>query len=400
MSMLRHAVFALTYGALAVAVGLTLPYSVPGMERWMAIGIGALVLLFGAVIHEVVARHHREQALARRLEDMAKSRERLQTELMSAREELRAIHGRLTAAPAADATLEKVSAEVRMLQGLVNRLTAERGGNSGEPGESPPHAARRPAPRSILSTDRLSRDDLISVVRDAVHHDRIDMVYQPIVGLPHRRPRFYACFARIRTPDGAFLLPSQYRAVAEQAGVSAIIDNLLLFRCIQMIRATVRRHEPVGFFAAIANETLRDTAFMEQFVEFMANNQDLLPHLVLEHHIDDLPELVGPLRPSVERLGQLGVRYSLDGIGNLAGVNLDLLNRCRIRFVKVEARSLLAQVRAADGGLDLAQVTAMLDRGAVDLIVTRIDNEATLLELLDLPVHLGQGLLFGEPKPG
>lgn len=398
MSMLRHAVFAFSYGALAVAVGLTLPYSVPGMERWTAIGIGALVLVFGAVIHEVVARHYRERALARRLEDMAASRERLQTELIGAKEELRAIHGKLTAGPSAETTLAEVSAEVRMLQGLVNRLTAEREGNAeiARPGQ----AAGHHAPRSILSTDRLSRDDLIAVVRDAVQHDRIDMVYQPIVGLPHRKPRFFACFARIRTLDGAFLLPSQYRAVAEQAGVSAIIDNLLLFRCIQLIRATVRRHEPVGFFAAIANETLRDTAFMEQFVEFMASNQDLLPHLVLEHHIDDLPELVGPLRPSVERLSQLGVRYALDGVGNLAGINLDLLNRCRIRYVKVEARSLMAQVRAADGGLDLGRVADMLDRGAVDLIVTRIDNEATLLELLDLPVRLGQGLLFGEPKPG
>ena len=398
MSLLGHAVFALAYGTLAVAIGLTLPYSVPGMGAWTAGGIGAVVLLFGAFIHEVVARHLREKALTRRLEDMAASRERLQTELMSAREELRAIHGKLTAAPSAEATLEHVAAEVRMLQGLVNQLTAER--SEGGPGAASPPQAPSPPARSILSTDRLSRNDLVSLVRDAVQNDRIDMVYQPIVGLPHRKPRFYACFARIRTIDGAFLLPSQYRAVAESAGVSAIIDTLLLFRCIQRIRATVRRNEPVGFFASIANSTLRDTAFMEQFVEFMANNPEVLPHLVLEHRIDDMPELVGPLRPAVERLAQLGVRYALDGVGNLAGVNLDLLDRCRIRYVKVEARSLLAQVRAEDGGLDLAKVNDMLDRGAVDLIVTRIDTESTLIELLDLPVHLGQGLLFGEPKPG
>ena len=395
MSFILHAVFALAYGAVALAVGLTLPLSIPGLDPWMAGGIGALVLLFGVVVHEVVARHMRERAMTRRFEDMAASRERLQMELMHAREELRAIYGKLTSAPAAGITLSQVASEVKMLQGLVNQLSEERGG--GLAATQPPGRA---GPRSILSVDRLSRDDLIAIVRDAVQNDRIDMVYQPIVALPYRKPRFYACFARIRTEDGAFLLPSQFRDVAKSAGVSAIIDNLLLFRCIQMIRATMRRHEPVGFFAAMANETLRDMAFMEQFVEFMANNEELLPHLVLEHRIDDLPELVGPLRPAVERLAQLGVRYSLDGVGNLAGINLDLLNRCRIRYVKVEARTLLAQVRAGDGSVDLGQVTEMLDRGAVDLIVTRIDNEATLRDLLDLPVHLGQGLLFGEPRPG
>src|SRR6056297_157083 len=115
MSLLRHAVFALVYGALAVAVALTLPYSIAGMERWTAVGIGALVLVFGALVHEVYARQERERALAERLGTMAANRDALYEELAGAREELRAIRARLTEQPGADRTLAEVSAEVRML---------------------------------------------------------------------------------------------------------------------------------------------------------------------------------------------------------------------------------------------------------------------------------------------
>jgi hypothetical protein len=38
---------------LAVAVALTLPYSLPQVERPLSLVLSALVFLFGAVLHEV-----------------------------------------------------------------------------------------------------------------------------------------------------------------------------------------------------------------------------------------------------------------------------------------------------------------------------------------------------------
>ena len=40
-----------------------------------------------------------------------------------------------------------------------------------------------------------------------------------------------------------------------------------------------------------------------------------------------------------------------------------------------------------------------LDRGAMDLIVSGIDTDPMLLDLLDYAIDFGQGTLFGEPRP-
>src|SRR3546814_6407922 len=89
MLLLRHIAFALTYGAFAIAVALTLPYSVPGMERWTAVAIGALILIFGAVLHEVWSRHEREKALQGELVELTSARDAVLIELARAREEVR-----------------------------------------------------------------------------------------------------------------------------------------------------------------------------------------------------------------------------------------------------------------------------------------------------------------------
>ncbi len=51
-----------------------------------------------------------------------------------------------------------------------------------------------------------------------------------------------------------------------------------------------------------------------------------------------------------------------------------------------------------DAAEALRAIKRRLDESAIDLIVDRIESEAQLVELLDLPVDFGQGLLFGEPR--
>ncbi len=389
MSLLRHAVFALVYGALAVAVALTLPYSIDGIERWTAVGIGALVLVFGALVHEVYARQQRERALAERLARMADARDTLHLELAGAREELGAIRTRLMERPGAERTLAEVSAEVRMLQQLVATLVRDGGGAAR-------HRPTRPlAGDAGLDDTGLDDAGLLALVRDAVRHDRIDVALQPIVSLPQRKARHYQAFPCLRTAGGQHLMPARFRRVAESAGLSTAIDNLLLLRCIQLIRSTLQRHRAVGFFAAVSGRSLRDAAFMNEFAEFVSDNTELAPRLVFEVAAAALDADLAPLRAAAARLAPLGSRFALDNVRGLAGLAVAPLAAAQVRVLKVPAAVLLDEAAA---GLHVDGLKDQVERNAIDLIVTDIDDEATLREVLDLPIDFGQGRLFGEPR--
>ena len=68
--------------------------------------------------------------------------------------------------------------------------------------------------------------------------------------------------------------------MAERAGLISVIDNSLLFRCVQLVRKTQRRNLNRGFFCNISPHTLRDSSFFPEFIEFMNHNARLAASLM------------------------------------------------------------------------------------------------------------------------
>ena len=53
------------------------------------------------------------------------------------------------------------------------------------------------------------------------------------------------------------------------------IDNLLLFRCVQIVRRLAKNDRKVGIFCNISLASLGDEVFFPQFLEFLSENKDL-----------------------------------------------------------------------------------------------------------------------------
>jgi cyclic-di-GMP phosphodiesterase TipF (flagellum assembly factor) len=403
MSLLRHIVFALSYGVLAIAAALTLPYSIPGMERWTAIVIGGIVLIFGAVLHEVWARQERERALRGELIELTAARDAVLGELSRAREEVRSIQWMLEESRRPPA-VEEVKAEMQALQRMIAQISGrEAGGEDGETGEEPKAAARagqggKGGAEREIDPAGLASHDLLALVRDAIRHDRIDMVMQPIVSLPQRKLRHQQAYSRIRNRDGTYLLPHRAAGLIARAGLATTLDNLLLFRCVQLMREMLRRHRSTSVFAGIAMNSLKDGDFMDQFVEFMTLNPELAPRLILELPIDEIRDASESVRQPLDRLAGLGIRFCVHGFRYASDLDLGLIGESgQIRFLKLDARTLLSMVEGPLP-LDMRALKQDLDRLAIDLIVDGIDGEPLLVEILDLPIDYGQGRLFGAPR--
>src|SRR3546814_8510470 len=84
------------------------------------------------------------------------------------------------------------------------------------------------------------------------------------------------------------ILPEQYIAVAEREGIVSAIDNMLLIRCIQLVRKIQNRGEKLDFFCNISSHTLGDDAFFGDFVAFLESNRDLRS----EEHTSELQSLM------------------------------------------------------------------------------------------------------------
>jgi cyclic-di-GMP phosphodiesterase, flagellum assembly factor TipF len=398
MLVVNHLLILASYLLVAGFAGFVLT----GAPADLGVQIGVLVLAVGIAVHLTIARTGSYRAVTQRMARLRGAQVKLGEELQNLRTELRATAGGERDDRSAE--LLRVTAELRVLQTAVEQIAARasepetRAFAEPMPEPAPPtiEPPRMNGSNRVLSG--LSEAETLAIVQGALSANRVELYAQPIVSLPQRKRRHFECLSRIRADDHSIMVPGDYVNVAERAGLIAGVDNMLLYRCVQLVRRVQRQNQNVGLFVNISGHTLADVRFFREFISFMAANRELAPGLIFEFAQAHVANHGAKLRSDLEQLARLGFRFSMDQITNL-DLDLDELGRRHFRFIKIDAQRLLDSTRGADARFDMKRFKAALDRNGIDLVVERIETEETLVELLDFNIDLGQGFLFGEPRP-
>ncbi len=237
---------------------------------------------------------------------------------------------------------------------------------------------------------------ILGLLEQAVQDDRIDVFVQPVVSLPQRKHRMYEVFGRIRALPGTYLPAAHYMALAQKENLMTTVDNLLLLRCLQMLRDRKDPIEDTPYILNISADTLNDAGFMGDLVTFLSQNKNMARHLVFELPQAELEHLPAHLVPVLDGLSRLGVRFSMDRVRN-GKIDINMLKSRHIRFIKFDAAWLVKEAQSAGGAPRVSRLKTQLDAAGIDLIIEKVETEAALRELLDFSIDYGQGWHFGKP---
>jgi len=380
-----------TYLCLALIVALLLWRNGGGWAAGVAALVGGLGLCFA--VHGLIAQTLKLRGVRKELEAVREAH-RLMLDQM---EQLDARVSEVAEAVSEDlGRSEALEDELQMLEGLVEEL-----GDRLEARVSAVSAAPTLRPQAAPARD----PSLIETVRDALAENRVDLYLQPVVALPQRRTVFYESYSRLRDANGRVLTPSEYLPVAEAEGLVPSIDNLLLFRCVQIVRRLAKQDRKVGIFCNISLASLADESFFPQFRDLLAANRDLAGALIFELGQEAYDQRGVVEARNMAKLGELGFRFSIDKVVNF-DVDLQDLARADVKFLKISAAQLLDELVETEEGLVLrsmpdlaAQDFATLTRRfGVELVVEKVESERQIVDILELDVRYGQGHLFGEPR--
>jgi cyclic-di-GMP phosphodiesterase TipF (flagellum assembly factor) len=258
-----------------------------------------------------------------------------------------------------------------------------------------PTPAAAPPPTRAL--DKSPSREMLAAIRSAIEANRIDLHLQPIVTLPQRKVRFYEAMSRLRTQSGDVVLAAEFISQAEAGGLMPKIDNLVVFRCVQVLRRLLLKNREVGVFCNLSVATLTDAIVFPQLLEFLEANRAIAPALLLEFTQSGLRG-AGPIETeSLAALRQCGFSFSMDNVTDLRLEPRELASR-GFRFVKLRANLILNR-----GGITTdihpGDLPDLLARVGIDLIAERIESEGVVVDLLDYDVKFGQGFLFSPPRP-
>jgi cyclic-di-GMP phosphodiesterase TipF (flagellum assembly factor) len=297
---------------------------------------------------------------------------------------------------------DAVAAHEQMLESAIANATPQR-----PVAPSPvPERAERPTERSEPDAPRvppsgpfrgMEQSAIVAQIARAVEANRVDLFLQPIVTLPQRKVRYYEALARLRNDDGSMLSPDDFLQPAEASGLMPAIDNLVVFRSVQVVRRLSTKNREVGLFCNISAGTLANGIVFQEISDFLGANRVLAPYLVFEF-AQSAVRAMGPIEQEcLATLADLGFRFSMDHVMDLRIEPRELADR-GFRFIKVPSALLLSRA-AASGDIHPADFSDLLGRFGIDLIAERIEGEATVVDLLDYDVRFGQGFLFSPPRP-
>jgi len=241
-------------------------------------------------------------------------------------------------------------------------------------------------------------DAMLRDLRDAIEGNRIDLYLQPIVTLPDRKLRFYDASTRVRTGDDAFMAPGDYLELAEREHLMPRIDNVMLVKCVQLLRRLGPESRLKGVFCNLSAQSLLDHDFFPELVEFMEENSTLADNLTFQLSQRAVLDIGADELAGLKTLGKLGFVFSLDHVADL-DVDFAALRDHFFRYVKIEAKTLLHDMAEARASIPAADMTSYLDRFDLKLIVEKVDDEASLERLMDYGVDLAEGDLFARPRP-
>ncbi|MBT5073550.1 MAG: EAL domain-containing protein [Kordiimonadaceae bacterium] len=348
--------------------------------------VGGGVFLLGVQIHVIYVMRSNKEDATQRLMALHQDYQVYQDHLEQTKEETTKLREQVKVS--AKSQNNEIVNEMRLLQTLLSQVVDK----SGRSISGSIDVDGKPLSLELSHGQDREADEILNVMHYALEDNRIDLYLQPIVSLPSRKVMHYEAYSRVRDDKGEVIFPSQYIKLAEDSGLVSTLDNLLLFRCIQVIRRLGTRKPNMRFFCNISSVSLNDKDFFPQFVDFMLDNHELANRLVFEFTQQDVQRQPNRIWESLASLGKRGFRFSMDNVQTLNHDLADLAARY-FRYVKLNPDLLL------DDNIDIERgdIKEAYKRYDIEVIIEKIEGDDKLVEILDCGIDRGQGYLFGEP---
>jgi cyclic-di-GMP phosphodiesterase TipF (flagellum assembly factor) len=381
----------------------------------------ALAALIGMMLYDTLrGRVHDRGDVDDRIADLSRGAADLARQVAETASRVSAMENRIEGAMhRVHAAVDPIATEIDELGGLVRNIAEtvashaaalQQQGVLEAPAAPPPlpsaaepvaESAPPPSESDVVGNRRfrgLSREGIVQLIGKAADANRIDLYLQPIVTLPQRKVRYYEALSRLRTEEGDVIPAGDFIDIAESVGLLPKLDNLLLFRCVQVLRRLQLKSRDVGLFCNISASTLGDSVYFRQLLDFMDANRVLCTALIFEF-TQRAYRSFGPIEhEGLVALAERGFRFSLDHVTDLRLEPKELADRS-FRFLKVPVTLLLNPLTASQSDIHPGDLANLLARSGIDLVAERIESESMVVDLLDFDVRYGQGFLFSPPRP-
>ena len=248
-------------------------------------------------------------------------------------------------------------------------------------------------PNAARETTRQRNITIADEVISALDQNRMLIALQPMMTCGAREPGLYECLLRMERPDGVIISAGEFITVAEQLGLSRLIDRRTLELSIEILK----KHPNIKLSVNVSGLTASDHEWLVTLHRLTGGRRQLTERLTIEitetAAIHDLDLSIN----FVDTLKELGCKVAIDdfGAGYTSFRNLKFLG---VDMVKIDG-SFVKNLMDDKG--DRVFVKTFIDLAnafGMETVAEWVGDERTALYLIEAGVTYMQGYHYGKPQ--
>ncbi|NOT70866.1 MAG: bifunctional diguanylate cyclase/phosphodiesterase [Hyphomicrobium sp.] len=241
-------------------------------------------------------------------------------------------------------------------------------------------------------TSRRRNITIADEVIDAIDEHRMRLVLQAMVSAKTGKAEIYECLLRMEKPDGSLISAGEFIPIAEQLGLSRLIDR----RTLELSVALLKSHPELVLSLNVSGLTCTDHEWLVTLQRVTGSRRDILSRMIIEitetAAIQDLDQSIN----FVDTLKELGCRVAIDdfGAGYTSFKNLKLLN---VDMVKIDGAFVK---NLADDTSDQIFIKTMIELAqtfGMETVAEWVGDERSVNHLVEMGITYLQGFYYGLP---
>ena len=252
---------------------------------------------------------------------------------------------------------------------------------------------------AVMHTSSLNLLQIENDMRRAIERAEFRVFYQPIINLQTGEVDEFEALVRWLHPEQGFVLPSNFIPIAEETGLIAAIDNIVLTESCRQISEWRERFPlktELSVSVNLSTKLLINSDLPQQVREIM-QKMNLNPRsLKLEVTETSVMENADIALQILSELSDFGVRISSDDFGT-GYSSLSYLHRFPFERLKID-RSFIGKMDRDSKSEEIVRtILTLAENLGLEVVAEGIETHEQFARLRELGCQFGQGYLFSQP---
>ncbi len=249
-------------------------------------------------------------------------------------------------------------------------------------------------PNSAVERTRQRNIAIVDEVISALEAGRMRLALQPMIGSRSGKAEIYECLLRMERPTGELVSAGEFIEIAEQLGLSRLIDK----RTLEMAIGLLKKHPDLTLSVNVSSLTANEPDWLSALRRLTEDDASLLQRLIVEITETSVIIDMDLMKAFVDTLREMGCRIAIDdfGAGYTSFKNLKALKVDMVKIDGAFVKDLMADKA------DQAFIRTMVDLARnfeLETVAEWVGDEQSVQFLSQAGIDYLQGFHFGRPIP-